>query len=483
MSNQNTLLKLNVPRARITEEQKNESDLLQSEAADFSVKEMFVSRTDKRGIISECNSVFERISEFSKDELISSPHNIIRHSDMPKCIFKLVWTRLKNNLNTAGFVKNKSKTGKYYWVLANFYVEDDGLFSIRVKPLSSHFEIIKSLYIELIKIEETKSVEKSSEYLMECLQKLGFANYDQFMSTVLKDELELRLASRALNKSKLISVHSTDFQKMNLELKNVELIKSNLEKSLDSISEVVRGITKSRVKEIQDIFNTDTFGRVCNRLEVLSVNMCITANKMANEGAALYVVANTFQATTQKFLKVFNEFKKSLENFKTQLQKSENDLCQAYFLNEMLHFTVKNEVGNDVSDFFLNNLYLFKTARFYFCDIKKTQSDFIKNLHLTIRHSKILFQNLVRIELIKTGGKIEGSRSDELTRLFGPFIDEMDRFVEEFKTPTEKIINLLSNHYELMQKAIPLISNMDFLLNETLTYLVTDNNLNEKNVA
>ncbi len=75
-----------------------------------------ISKTDLKGIITYVNSAFCKLSGYSKEELIGKPHNIIRHPDMPKSVFKEMWNTLEKNEQWRGFVKNLRKDGKYYWV-------------------------------------------------------------------------------------------------------------------------------------------------------------------------------------------------------------------------------------------------------------------------------------------------------------------------------------------------------------------------------
>lgn len=102
----------------------------------FELNEYFISRTDKRGVIQFGNEVFYRVSGYSVEQMIGSPHNIIRHPDMPKAIFKFFWQTIKQNKTIAAYVKNKSIDGKYYWVFATAFPTKDGYLSIRMKPSS-----------------------------------------------------------------------------------------------------------------------------------------------------------------------------------------------------------------------------------------------------------------------------------------------------------------------------------------------------------
>ena len=75
-----------------------------------------VSSTDLKGIITEANQAFVDISGFGRSELIGSPHNLVRHPDMPAAAFADLWHTLKSGRAWMGIVKNRCKNGDYYWV-------------------------------------------------------------------------------------------------------------------------------------------------------------------------------------------------------------------------------------------------------------------------------------------------------------------------------------------------------------------------------
>jgi len=81
--------------------------------------EIIVSKTNLKGRITYVNDVFRRVSGFSEEELLSEPHSIVRHPDMPRCIFKLLWQRLGAGEEVFAYVKNRCKNGDYYWVFAH----------------------------------------------------------------------------------------------------------------------------------------------------------------------------------------------------------------------------------------------------------------------------------------------------------------------------------------------------------------------------
>jgi aerotaxis receptor len=106
-----------------------------------------VSRTDAKGVIEFASNDFCKTAEYDVDELVGKPHNIIRHPDMPRAAFKDLWDTIKKGDVWSGFVKNKSKTGRTYWVYATVYPHKDkdgdlGYISCRTK-IASRDEIDK----------------------------------------------------------------------------------------------------------------------------------------------------------------------------------------------------------------------------------------------------------------------------------------------------------------------------------------------------
>jgi len=77
-----------------------------------------MSKTDPEGIIEYANEAFMNVCGFSKSELMGQPHSIVRHPDMPKVVFKLMWERLHKGKGIYAIVKNLTKDGRYYWVIA-----------------------------------------------------------------------------------------------------------------------------------------------------------------------------------------------------------------------------------------------------------------------------------------------------------------------------------------------------------------------------
>jgi PAS domain S-box-containing protein len=160
----------------------------------FEFSELFFSRTDERGRILSGNSVFQEISQYSWDELIGKPHNIIRHPDMPRAVFWLLWDTIKRGEPIGAYVKNKAKDGRYYWVFAIVTPIDGGYLSVRLKPSSPFLRVAEQEYRTLLEIETSQKLKpaESGKILLGRLAELGFPDYQTFMATALAQELLMR---------------------------------------------------------------------------------------------------------------------------------------------------------------------------------------------------------------------------------------------------------------------------------------------------
>ena len=117
----------------------------------FQNEQRLISATDLHGNLTYCNDELVAISGFSREELIGSPHNIVRHPDMPEAVFAHMWSYLKDGKSWMGIVKNRCQNGDHYWVSA--YVTPIlegatvvGYESVRVKPQRADIERASAMY-------------------------------------------------------------------------------------------------------------------------------------------------------------------------------------------------------------------------------------------------------------------------------------------------------------------------------------------------
>lgn len=157
----------------------------------FGANEIIVSKTDAKGRIIYANEVFLRLAGYSEREVIGQPHSLIRHPDMPRCVFKLLWDTIASGKECFAYVVNRSKNGDHYWVLAHvtptFGPQGDILsyHSNRRVPRREAVEKAAGLYRELLAIERSHGDAKAGmlaafQAMVDKLQALGVP-YDEFV--------------------------------------------------------------------------------------------------------------------------------------------------------------------------------------------------------------------------------------------------------------------------------------------------------------
>lgn len=85
----------------------------------FDSTDVIVSKTDLKGKITYANRTFLKMAQMDEKDILGQPHNIIRHPEMPRCVYKLLLDRLQNGQEVFAYVNNRAVNGDHYWVLAN----------------------------------------------------------------------------------------------------------------------------------------------------------------------------------------------------------------------------------------------------------------------------------------------------------------------------------------------------------------------------
>ncbi|MEU4419249.1 PAS domain-containing protein [Actinoplanes sp. NPDC024001] len=157
----------------------------------FREDELIVTKTDPRGVITYCNDVFLRVAALAEARAVGQPHNIIRHPDMPRAVFKLMWDTLKQRQEIFAYVLNLAADGAHYWVFAHITPSYDadrnvvGYHSNRRLPSREAVGEIHILYQKILEQERRHStgdaaVAAGSRALQEALSDVGL-QYDEFV--------------------------------------------------------------------------------------------------------------------------------------------------------------------------------------------------------------------------------------------------------------------------------------------------------------
>lgn len=299
----------------------------------FEVHELFFSTTDRKGIIRSGNRVFARVAGYDESELVGEPHNIIRHPDMPRAVFRLLWDYLERGAPIAAYVKNMARDGGYYWVLATVVGIEDGYLSVRMKPVSELLPVVDGLYAELRAVERdiegrggkpSEAIAASTPLLGERLAGLGFTSYDAFMHAALPAEMRAREAVAARRQSRATRPNP------------------DLDPILASIREVhryLRGRFRDldRYDELKDAFDGGSkfVLDLAENIRLFALNSQIGAARLGSAGLALGAIANLMRTRSDATASEIDEMQAQIAPIMDALQTMAFDTGMATLQSEM----------------------------------------------------------------------------------------------------------------------------------------------------
>lgn len=160
----------------------------------FLEDEIIVSKTDPKGRITYANDVFCRVSGYAEHELLGQPHSILRHPDMPRSVFQLLWQRIESGEEIFAYVKNMARNGDCYWVFAHVtpsFAPDGsiiGYHSNRRSPDRSALQRIEPIYRELLNVEaaqpDRKAGQRAGVRRLEDMLTAAGASYDELVFSI-----------------------------------------------------------------------------------------------------------------------------------------------------------------------------------------------------------------------------------------------------------------------------------------------------------
>lgn len=161
----------------------------------FSDDEIIVSKTDLKGRIVYANRLFMTLADLDESSCLDEPHSLVRHPDMPRTIFNLLWDTVQKGREIFAYVKNRSKNGDHYWVYAHVTPSFDnsgsvvGYHSTRRNPSRDTLQgKIMPLYAKLLQVERSVSdrkdgMQRGIAMMTDILKTEGKA-YDEYVLTL-----------------------------------------------------------------------------------------------------------------------------------------------------------------------------------------------------------------------------------------------------------------------------------------------------------
>ncbi len=309
-----------------------------NEARDFHFSELFFSVTDKRGIIEFGNDVFTRIAGYSLGEMVGEPHNIIRHPDMPRAVFKVLWDYLEAGKTIVAYVKNMAADGRYYWVLALVVPSGDSYVSIRLKPSSGLFQSVQDVYARTLAFEKQREVESGSRkialdesvtFLVERIREAGFGSYDELMWSALHQEMDARRAELKKEiKKQRVRVAVPANSPLWILASNCREASSYLQTLFASLG----GFTELN----RSLAGQATFlKRLAESIRRSSLNAEIASSHLGERGLALAEIAGQMSAQTTASIGLIGSLHTSISNLQAPLLRLVFDVLVATLDIEM----------------------------------------------------------------------------------------------------------------------------------------------------
>ena len=371
----------------------------------FFVEELFFSRTDERGIIQFGNSIFRRVSGYSWDELHRRPHNIIRHADMPKAVFWLLWDTIKRGEPIGAYVKNRAKDGRHYWVLAIVTPVEGGFLSVRLKPTSDLLPIIEQEYGDLSALEKEQRLkpEESAQLLLKRLSELGFRDYGTFMAAALRSEIISR--DRELRRPANRSIGN-----------------------FDKLAE----LAQSMLRQAAAIFDAYADN------EHVPLNLRVHASKLGQNGATIGVISTNYNSIAEEIKFGMKDFIRSANEVFDTINRGGFLFSVAQIQVEVLaafaEETSEGELSNEIEVELLDHQQV--TYRNKAMTGLDAIAEEFQRFHESCREMQRLAAGL---EVTRVMGKVETARLSETVDGLVDLIGELERFQRALAEGLEQI--------------------------------------------
>lgn len=435
----------------------------------FRFSELFFSTTNKKGIIRHGNAVFTRIAGYEFEEMKGQPHNLIRHPDMPRSAFKLVWDYLNQDKMIAAYVKNMAKDGGYYWVIALIIPSEDGYLSIRLKPSSALFQHVQTLYAQTLKIESRLESEgrpskevmaAGMEHLVEALGELGYDSYDAFMWEALAAEMKSREAMR--------SQESAEHEVSNSSTPpNTERERAGGGERLTRLHQQCKTLDQQLGTLFSKLEIFSHFGdeiapkaefilRLGEQIRMISINAEIQSSKLGDSGAALSMVAARLGDHSHNGAETISNLNQQIIVlgptiadliFNTIVSKLMIETV-AYFLNEITGEQNPDEVDKDAADQADCNASI-TTLISSFLDSAQSITDTIHqlqgNLFEVNKEAGKMSKFISTLNAINLIGKVETARSDS-TQAFSTIFERVHKESQEAETVLAEFLELIKTN-------------------------------------
>jgi aerotaxis receptor len=359
---------------------------------------------------------------------------------MPKVVFKLFWDYLNEGKPIFSYFKNKTKSGRYYWVLAMAFPIPNGFISIRLKPSTDMFKTVAELYNQLLEREKSvKDFDANISFFENKLKELGFNSYDKFMTSILTSEL--------VKRSELL--YRNDRRTKEVESKDVPF------RVLPALSEAVQELIKIE-RELQGTFV---------EIDLISKNMLFGTIHLGKIARTAATVSENLQLLTDEMRAGSVTFHPQLQKLFGLINQSILEINMIYFQNEMLLYPKDEKLEND---FEISEGEARENIRKnIFERIQKINKD-LKDIKEVNNDLMSVMAEFTRISLgmnvICISGKIEIAHISNHAEISIDNIQDVSEQLDSMKTQNEIVKTSLNGMNKLLLRAGSLSSDLGFYL-------------------
>lgn len=381
------------------------------EEVTFEPHELFFSRTDERGVILFGNDVFQRTSHYSWDELSGAPHKIVRHPDMPRAVFYVLWEALKSGAPIGAYIKNRAKNGQPYWVFAIITPISSGFLSVRLKPQSELKPKIIEIYDRIRATENSQKLEPgdSAALFLEEIKALGFKDYSTFMAHALSKEVAAR----------------NDFME---RADNTAV--GRYRNMLDALSRIEGACTKI----VTGFANIKTS----------PINMGVVAAQMGQKALPLSVISQSFSDMIEEIRNGIAAFVARADTVATEIHNGLFVTCANQIQNEMIDIF---GTGDDPDAIEAEGKFLAELEHRYLESGLQHMVEEITQFHNTCKR---LTRTLSGLSVTSIIGQIESARIGQQ----GGGIDDIMRQLDGFQDRTRKELASIQDDSHILRDAL-----------------------------